>query len=116
MSHSTANVTRMKSPSTGFGSSIRRIENAGNVLHSNLAMGAPILNSKPLVIDVTGAGSRTVLVDHSNSSFVIAEDFGRFVRWKAELSKDGTKIFGSFSRSNSRIEFTFSTTKRAACL
>ena len=86
------------------------------MLHMNKSLGTPVLDGKPLIVDVTRTGSRTIFVDHSNSSFVVAIDASRSRRRKTELLKNGTKIFGSFSSSNSRIKFTFSTTEGTAGL
>ena len=73
VAHGTSDMTRMESPAKGLGASIRRVDDARDVVKNDDGTSSPFLDGVVLNIDVTTTSSGLVFVDHGDSSFVITE-------------------------------------------
>ena len=73
MAHGNSDVMGMESPAEGLGTSIRRVDDARDVVKNDDGTLSPFLNSVVLNINVTTTSSGLVFINHGNSSFIITE-------------------------------------------
>jgi len=107
VTHGATDVSGMEGPTEGLGLCIRGIEDAGNVLHGDDATSLPFLNRKVLDVDMTGASSRLVFVDHHDCREVVLIEDRRGRLSEAELGENRPEILGYFGSSDGGNEFSF---------
>jgi hypothetical protein len=71
MAHGPMHVTGVQGPTERLRRLVTRIDDARNVMHLDVAGCTPLLDSKVLDVNVTGARRRLVLIDHGDCSFVV---------------------------------------------
>jgi hypothetical protein len=82
-------MARMKNPTKRLGKVISTVDDAGNVTHDQvLRDGCPLLNSKSLDVDVTGAFGRNTVVHHLDGGLVVTVQGSGTFWGKTELAKN----------------------------
>jgi hypothetical protein len=92
VAHSTARVTGMELGAQSFGGLVGGIEGSREVRNDDLTALAPFLNGEMLDVDVAGARSRFVLVDHGNGGHVVHMKDGGSILLVAQLEQDPTEV------------------------
>jgi len=104
ISHKSASMPGMKDPTKRLGEIIGRIQHTRDEVHDNVANLFPIIDSKPLNINMLNGWSRLISIHHEDSSLVIFVDWSWTIRRKPQFSKDGPKVSSYFSSGHSDIE------------
>ena len=78
------------------------------MVHDDLALVLPILNSKPLDLNVTRALSGNLGINHVDGRFVVRIQSGGSSSGEAKFLEDGTQVLDLLGSSDSRKEFSFS--------
>ena len=110
MSHATTGMTGMQNPSKRLGEIITGIENPRKMLHDEIFLLAPFLDSEMLDVNVSSTGSRTLFIDHLESSHVVNEEACRTRTKSVKRRECAAKIFGNLPTSHRRVELYFSRT------
>ena len=90
MSHHAADMPGVENPAKRLGESVGRVDDSRDVAHFNVSSSFPVLDGKVLDVNVTGAISGNLVVDHKNSRHVILVDRRRGGLLETKVSENHT--------------------------
>jgi len=107
VTHDATRMASMENPAKGLGEVIRRIDDAWDVAHDNVASLLPVLNSKVLDINVTRTLGRNTSIDHLGSRHVVFVDRSRFVLRETQFGHYITARLGLLSGKDDSEKLSF---------
>ena len=106
MSHDAASVTLMEDPSKRLGEVVAAEDGARTKTHDDVTSFLPILEGKPLDVNVSGALSRNPSIDNLDGGFVVPVKGSGALLLKTKFLHDGSKVFGMLGSGDSSHEFS----------
>ncbi len=108
VAHHATNMPGMEDPTERLGEGIRWVDDSRDVVHVDVAVSLPVLDSEELNVDVTRSISRDVVVDHLDRGHVVFVDRSGSTLGKTEVSKDGPEVPCLLGGSNGSEKLSFS--------
>jgi hypothetical protein len=94
----------MEDPTEGLGQIIAGVDRSSNMLHDEITLFAPFLDSEMLDLDVSCSCSGPVLVDHIQCGHIVDQQARRAGLKSAEFLQHITKVFGYLTSGNCGVE------------
>ena len=107
MAHDAACMAAVKNPSQRFGHIIGGVDDAGDVVHDDVASVLPFLDGKMLDVDVPRAFGGHACIDHANGRHVVFVDGGRTKLGVTQFTEDRMEIFGMLGSKYSSKKLSF---------